>query len=188
MRCMILSLPASRGVLFDALRPASRGSAVRCPSPRIAGSAVRFPSPRVARGAVRFPSPRVARGAVRFPSPRVARECCSMPFAPRREGVLFDSLLPASRGEGGRRPDEGKAQRTSNEWHYATISVFLLKSLPSADQIFTSSTRRFFARPASSALSAKGLSEPKPLELIREGSIPKPINAPSTLRARSVDN
>jgi hypothetical protein len=109
--------------------------------------------------------------------------------------VLLDALLPASRGEGGRRacpvldtgPDEGKALSTSTEWHCA-ISGVPVGIAPPADQIFTSSTRRFFARPASSALSAKGLSEPKPLELKRDGSTPKPTKAPSTLRARSVDS
>jgi hypothetical protein len=53
---------------------------------------------------------------------------------------------------------------------------------------FTSSTRRFIARPSSVSLGAIGLSGPYPLELSRPLSIPPAATAAITEAARSCDS
>jgi hypothetical protein len=113
--------------------------------------------------------------------------CCSMPFSPQCGECCSMPFSPCH----GEKVAEGRMREKPREPQLNGITqsaASLLESQPPADQIFTSSTRRFFARPGSSALSAKGWSDPKPLKLKRDGSTPKLTNARSTLRARSVDN
>ncbi len=52
-----------------------------------------------------------------------------MSFSPQSVGVLINVLLSAKRGEGGRRPDEGKDRRCSTDWHYGFGRAFSCASM-----------------------------------------------------------